>query len=224
MCTTTRAAGARRAAAGGLHPAPLHGAADDPCAAKVAAHSEAYERALVDGAAEEADWSEPVRRLPLRELVVDPAVVIFMLMHVLAAATPWWYGGLRRQDVVITVASYVARMFGARWQRRPWVAKAPPVALRLRRLTQACPRPHRHHRWVPQAPVSQIVSDVASDAGTPLRSAAASASAKAAHSIRPGRRPGMRVVLAQRCTAYQPCATTACARRTRFGVHARAAR
>ena len=139
MCTTTRAAGARRAAAGGLHPAPLHGAADDPCAAKVAAHSEAYERALVDGAAEEADWSEPVRRLPLRELVVDPAVVIFMLMHVLAAATPWWYGGLRRQDIVITVASYVARMFGARPPRRPWLAKARPVALRLRRLTQAMP-------------------------------------------------------------------------------------
>ena len=141
MCITTRAAGARlaRAAAGGLHPPTTHGAAADACAAKVAAHSEAYERGSVAGAAEEADWSEPVRRLPLRELVVDPAVVIFMLMHVLAAATPWWYGGLRRQDIVITVASYVARMFGARPPRRPWLAKARPVALRLRRLTQAMP-------------------------------------------------------------------------------------
>ena len=140
MCTTTRAAGARltgRAAAGELHPPPSHAAAADACAAKVAAHSEAYERALGDGAAEEADWSEPVRRLPLRELVVDPAVVIFLLMHVLAAATPWWYGGVRRQDVGITVASYIARMFGARPSPPPWVAKARPVALRLRRLTQA---------------------------------------------------------------------------------------
>ena len=144
MCTTTRAAGARltgRAAAGELHPPPSHAAAADACAAKVAAHSEAYERALVDGAAEEADWSEPVRRLPLRELVVDPAVVIFLLMHVLAAATPWWYGGVRRQDVGITVASYIARMFGARPSPPPWVAKARPVALRWRRLTQARPRP-----------------------------------------------------------------------------------
>ena len=133
MCTTTRAAGARltgRAAAGELHPPPSHAAAADACAAKVAAHSEAYERALGDGAAEEADWSEPVRRLPLRELVVDPAVVIFLLMHVLAAATPWWYGGVRRQDVGITVASYIARMFGARRSPPPWVAKARTVALR----------------------------------------------------------------------------------------------
>jgi hypothetical protein len=108
MCTTTRASGARLRAAAGVHPPPDD---TDACAAKAAAHSEAYERALVDG--DGADWAEPVRRLPLRELATDPAVVIFVLMHVLAAATPWWAGGVTRKDAALVVASYTARMFGA---------------------------------------------------------------------------------------------------------------
>ena len=109
MCTTTRAAGARLRASAADVPSA---AQDVDCVAKAAPHSDAHERALVDGV-EEADWAEPVRRLPLWELVTDAAVVIFVLMHVVAAATPWWAGGVTRKDVALVVASYTARMFGA---------------------------------------------------------------------------------------------------------------
>lgn len=129
MCTTTRAGARLRAPAAEQTPPPTD------CDVKGAAHSEAYDRALVDGAgAGEADWAEPVRRLPLRELALDPAVVVFILMHVVAFATPWWAGGVTRKDAAIVVASYTARMFGAQLSRGCGVQKArglpPPAAPR----------------------------------------------------------------------------------------------
>jgi hypothetical protein len=62
----------------------------------------------------------PATMLPLRALVTDPAVVVFALLHVVAAATPWLYRGVTASDILLVVLSYTARMFGA--------SSAPPEA------------------------------------------------------------------------------------------------
>lgn len=62
----------------------------------------------------------PATMLPLRALVTDPAVVVFALLHVVAAATPWLYRGISASDILLVVVSYTARMFGA--------SSAPPEA------------------------------------------------------------------------------------------------
>ena len=98
MSVTRTDARARAAASAAGAPA-----AAQPCASKSSQPS-----------AEADDQEEPVRRLPLRELAVDPAVLIFLLMHVLALATPWWWAGRATwRDAALVAASYTVRMFGA---------------------------------------------------------------------------------------------------------------
>jgi hypothetical protein len=113
MCSTCAQAARRRGgeAAAAAPRAPLldTGAPDT---AALAAHNEAYQKGGADAGG--ADAPTPVHRLPLRALATDPAVLVFMLMHVLAACTPWWVGGPTWRDAALVVASYTARMFGAR--------------------------------------------------------------------------------------------------------------
>jgi hypothetical protein len=116
MCSTRAqrrgcSAAAAAAAVAAAPPAPLLDTGA-PGTAALAAHSDAYQRGGVVGG--DDDGPPPVHRLPLKQLACDPAVLVFMLMHVLAATTPWWAGGPTWGVAALVVASYTARMFGAR--------------------------------------------------------------------------------------------------------------
>jgi hypothetical protein len=101
---------------------------------EAAAHSEAFTAeasfgAGAGGAAEEPTGS--ATRLPLRELVFDPAVAVFFLLHVAALASVLHFRPFTLRDAALVVASYSARMFGAAPRRRP------PFSRRAHLRTQA---------------------------------------------------------------------------------------
>jgi len=87
--------------------------------------------------------------LPLAQLLVDPAVIVFVLLHVAALAAPWWAGGLTWSAAGAVCASYTARMFG----EQPRFVLA-PFSHQL-----------RHYRRLPPPAVAPVLPDYASAAG-----------------------------------------------------------
>lgn len=115
--------------------------------AEAAGHSHKFE---TEGQAEAVG---PVSRLPLRALVIDPAVLVFVALHALAFATPLLYRPTWR-DVALVLVSYTLRMWGE-W--RP--------SARRKALAHNRPPARRHHGRLSPPALAPLFSDVATSAG-----------------------------------------------------------
>ena len=134
---------------------------------EIAAHGHRYGAAGGEEDYESVEKSGPATRLPWRTLALDPAVLVFAVLHAAAFATPFLYRATWR-DVVLVIVSYSLRMFGTvvLWHRGTVAAACP-------QLTHFSPALHRHHRRVPPLAVTPLLPHVASTAGVVTRGRAA---------------------------------------------------